>query len=135
MPGIVSWPLLSIQSLPVSLADEVPVNDLEERRHVLRPPVLIFQIVGVLPNIHPKQGLLVPADRRVLIGRRLDAQLLVRIEDHPGPAAPELAQSGLRQLLLENGKTAKPLLNPLQKFPEGWPPPSFFIICQKSVWL
>ena len=41
------------QSLLVALADEVPVNDLEERRYVFWPSVLIFQIVGMFPHIHP----------------------------------------------------------------------------------
>ena len=35
----------------------------------------------MFPNIHSEQRLLVLAEWRVLIGRRLDAQLLVRIED------------------------------------------------------
>src|SRR4051812_46979435 len=37
-------------------ADEVPVDDVLEGLHVIRAPILIFQVISVLPHIDPEQG-------------------------------------------------------------------------------
>src|ERR1039458_8930293 len=42
------------------LIDRVPVGHFPPRRQIIRAPVLIFQIVGVLPHIHAHHGLPAP---------------------------------------------------------------------------
>src|ERR1035437_791082 len=106
-----AWQFPSTESLLVALAHEIPVDHLEEGSHVIRAAVLVFEVVGVLPDINPEQRLLVLAGRRVLVGRRLDAQLLVGIEDQPSPATAELTQCGFGEFVFEGAKSAKPLLN------------------------
>jgi len=87
----------------VPLAHEIPVDDVEERRHVVRATVLVFEIVGVFPDIEASSGVC----RRVS-GESwfacLDVELLVRIDGEPRPAAAELAQGRLREFLLERRK-------------------------------
>jgi hypothetical protein len=58
----------SAQTLFVTVRHPVPVDHVEKRRHVVRAAILIFQIIGMLPNINAEQDLLPLADRRILIG-------------------------------------------------------------------
>lgn len=40
----------------IVIGDLLPVHHVPDVLQVLGPPVLVLQIVGVLPNIHPKNG-------------------------------------------------------------------------------
>src|SRR5262245_34857447 len=46
----------------VTLRHEIPVDHVEPRSDVLRPTVLIFEIVGVFPDINSQQWLFALAD-------------------------------------------------------------------------
>ncbi len=47
-----------------------PVHHIPERSHIIRPPILILQIIRVLPNVQPHHCGLAFHNRRILIRRR-----------------------------------------------------------------
>jgi len=49
--------LEAIETIPNSARNIVPIDDVDGRRQVIRSPVLILAIIGVLPNIDAAQGL------------------------------------------------------------------------------
>src|SRR5262245_38331113 len=51
-----------------TFVDFRPVDDVPPRVDVVRPPVLILQIVGVLPDVDAEHDLLAVHQRAVLIG-------------------------------------------------------------------
>src|SRR5258707_728276 len=64
---------------------ELPIGDLlEEGRHVVRPPVLIIQIVGMLPHVEREERRLAIDQRRIGVGGGGDLQLAIR-QREPSP--------------------------------------------------
>src|SRR5204863_8782493 len=51
-----------------------PVNDVPPRVDVVRAPVLVLEVVGVLPDVHAEERGLPVGDRRVLVGRGDDRE-------------------------------------------------------------
>src|SRR5258707_7548416 len=87
--------------LLVALGDGLPVDRVEPRRHVVRALVLVLQVVGVLPDVDAKDRGQAVHVRAVLVGVALERELAARVGGEPSPAAPELADRGLGELLLE----------------------------------
>src|SRR5688500_8589090 len=84
-----------------TLRDELPIDEIvDEGLQVVRPTVLVVEIVGVLPHVDAEQGLLA-MDQRVLAVRRLGDLELPAVLDEPGPARPELRGTGLGEGVLE----------------------------------
>src|SRR5580693_1352530 len=75
-----------IKTSTESLVDLVPVHHIPPGADVVGAPVLIFEVVGVLPHVDPEHGLLPFHQRAVLVGGALDHQLSTMIDD-PGPSA------------------------------------------------
>ena len=67
------------------LRHKIPVDQIPPCRDVIRPAILIFQIIGVLPDVQTKNRLLALHQRIVLIRRARDRQLAA-VADEPGPA-------------------------------------------------
>src|SRR4051794_14987108 len=65
-------------------ADLAPVHHVPPGRDIVRPPVLVLQIVGVLPDIEAEDRLLAVHERVVLVRRAHDRQLAA-VADQPGP--------------------------------------------------
>lgn len=84
--GLVYGAKLSSE-LRIALRDVIPIDDAHDRCQVVRPAVLIFEVVGVFPNVDSKQGAAVGQQRAVLIGSGVENQLPVRIQRQPGPTA------------------------------------------------
>src|SRR5271170_7467296 len=82
--------------------------------HVIRPPILIVQIVGMLPNIDGKQRLQMLRQWIVAISSFGNAQLR-SIQDQPCPTGTELLDCGLGELALEFGQISKCVLDPLSQ--------------------
>ena len=82
------------------LVDLVPVNDIEKGSDVLRPPVLVFQVVSVLPDIDPQDRGFSLADRAILVRCGYDFQLSL-VYRHPSPSASEDKSCGVREVLLD----------------------------------
>jgi hypothetical protein len=96
---------------------EIPVGELlEEGRHVVGPPVLIVEVIGVLPHVDGEQRDLAVDDRRVGIAGRADLELVVG-EAKPGPAAAELADRRCLEGGGEGGEAAQILLDPISDSP------------------
>src|SRR5579859_4733195 len=87
--------------LLVALGDRLPVDGVEPGRDVVRALVLVLEVVGVLPHVDAEDRGHALHVRAVLVGVALDRELAARVGDQPRPAAAELADSGLLQLLLE----------------------------------
>jgi hypothetical protein len=67
---------------------------------MLRPAVLVGQVIGVLPDVDPEDRGFALAERAVLVRRGHDFQLVL-VRREPGPAASEEKGGGVREVLLE----------------------------------
>src|ERR1700676_3497667 len=72
----------------VVLRGGVPIDDVPPSLDVIGAHVLIFQVVGVLPNVNTENGLGTERNGRVLIRCRIDGQLAV-LDDEPSPSRAE----------------------------------------------
>src|SRR5690606_18977264 len=67
----------------------VPVDDVPPGGDVVGAPVLILEVISVLPHIEAEDGGIAVHHRRVLVGRAGDGELSVFGDDKPRPAAAE----------------------------------------------
>src|SRR5690348_9883523 len=81
--------LMSAHALGKAFGDLVPVDDIPPGRQILWAPVLILQIVGMLPDIVAHYGVETVDEWAVLVGRRGDRELAIRADDQPRPAGAE----------------------------------------------
>ena len=70
--------------MEIIFGDLVPVDDVPPSLNILKPAILVFQIVGVFPNIEAKECFAAVHDGIVLISGRLDHELAVA-EQQPSP--------------------------------------------------
>src|SRR5687767_14229707 len=87
--------------------DFIPVYDIPPRGQVVGTPVLVLQIVGVLPNIVAQHMILPVRDRIVLVGCAGNFEFAVIGPDQPGPTAAELLGAGLIELGLHLFEASK----------------------------
>src|SRR5262245_11415673 len=103
-------PLRPILPVPPESAQALvhfrPVDHVPPRGEVVRPAVLILQVVRVLPHVDAENRLLAVHQRTVLVRAALDHQLSALI-DHPRPAAAEAARAGFVDLVLEGIEAAE----------------------------
>src|SRR5205814_10715806 len=78
------------------------------------PPILVIEIVGVLPDIAGQEGRLPERDRVDAIQGVRDLELTL-VGDEPGPAAAELIDRGLLELLLDLVHVAEIALESLRE--------------------
>src|SRR5271166_5641546 len=83
-----SWPL----DRPERLGHLGPVHDVPPGVDVVRPAVLVVEVVRVLPDVDAEEWRLARGDRAVLI-RRCDDGESGAVVHEPGPAGPELPHS------------------------------------------
>src|SRR6476660_5638864 len=79
---------------------EVPVYQVPPGRNIIGTPVLILQVVGVLPHIKAKERHLSIRDRRILVGRRENLELSILCRE-PRPTAAKTLYRSIVKLLLE----------------------------------
>ena len=84
-----------------SLLDLRPVHHIPPRGKVLIPPVLILQVVGVLPDVDAHDGEFALHNRTVLIGGGVDFQLAA-VGNQPCPSGAKAAHGGSTQFLFES---------------------------------
>src|ERR1043166_3227499 len=87
-----------------------PIDHIPPRRDVVRSPVLILEVVGVLPHVEAQQGSLALHERTVLVRRAEHVEPVAR-QGEPRPAAPEPRAPSGGQLLLEGRDAAERLLD------------------------
>src|SRR5260370_2767583 len=96
----------------------LPVHYVPPGRDVFRPAVLIFQIIGVLPNIQTDHWKLAFHDGGILIGGGKDIELAA-IFHEPSPAGSEPRGCCRPELFFEGGKTAERAVDGRRQVP-GW---------------
>src|SRR3989338_10050752 len=116
--------LFCLQCRFVQFGYSAPIDDVPERRDVIRTPVMIFQVVGMFPDIQ-SQNRRSPAlghihDRIILVGRGANTKLSFG-NRQPGPAAAKTGGGRIGKLLFERVKTAEVLRDGVREF-TGWLP-------------
>src|SRR5689334_5847558 len=96
-----------MRALFESLVDLIPIYDVPPRRKVLGTPVLILQIVGMLPNIISHNGMMTIYDGVILVGGLYHFQLSRISPYKPHPSTAESIGAGVVKLLLELFEAAK----------------------------
>src|SRR5580704_8715842 len=81
--------------------DGIPVERVEPCGYIVRPLVLVLEVVGVLPNVNSKDRGQPLHVRAVLVGVTLHGQFRLLVDDQPCPAAPELADGSLLEQFLD----------------------------------
>src|SRR5207253_4739296 len=74
--------------------DLVPVDDVPPGGEVVGPPVLVLEVVGVLPHVDPEERRLAVHQRRVLVRGRRDSEAGA-VPDEPCPAGAEALHAGV----------------------------------------
>src|SRR5260370_24003851 len=82
------------------LVDLIPVNNVPPGRQIVRPSVLVLEVVGMLPDVIAQDRVQTLRERVVLVRCRDDLQLAA-IEHQPAPARAELLRRRLVEQLLE----------------------------------
>ena len=109
--------MVAISAAPlIPLLDKVPVDPVEPVVHIVRPAVLVVQVVGVLPHVQAEQGPQAHGQGAVLVGQLHDGQPAGVLADQPGVAGAELPQGGGLHLGLPVFKGAEV---PLHGLPQG----------------
>src|ERR1700676_2009110 len=98
----------------VVLCGGVPIDDVPPSLDVIGAHVLIFQVVGVLPNVNTENGLGTERNGRVLIRCRIDGQLAV-LDDEPSPSRAEAAQASGGEFFLEPRESPEGRLDSIGK--------------------
>ena len=85
----------------IASGDTRPIQYAPERPDIVRAAVLIFQIIGMLPNVIAKQGVLALNERRVLIWTRNERELAFPIDKDQRPAGAEHFCGGKIEIRLQ----------------------------------
>ncbi len=106
------------------LGGEVPVEQLVDHRiDVVGTPVLVVEVVGVLPDVDRQQRLLALGERDLGVAG-LDDLELAAVEDQPAPAGAELRVTrGRANSFLKLSKPPKSASIIGASLPGGLPPP------------
>src|SRR5208282_527745 len=83
-----------------------PVHHIPPRTDVISPPILVLQVVGVLPNVEPQNRDFAFHNRAVLVGGRVDVKLAA-LGNEPSPSRAKAAHGGGGEFLFEGVETSK----------------------------
>src|SRR5215472_4063466 len=97
----------------VALVDLVPVDDVPPGGEIFRTTVVVFQVVGVLPDVVAEDGIQSLRNGIVLIWRRHDLHFAVRLARKPYPSRAELLRASIVEFGFEIVEVAKGFLNRL----------------------
>src|SRR3954463_9075126 len=84
-----------------AVLDFLPLHYVPPRRQIIRPAILILQVVRVLPDVHAEHRELAFHHRTVLVPLGDDVALAAALPE-PRPARPEARGARLIHLLLES---------------------------------
>src|SRR4029077_11409480 len=76
-----------------TLVDFVPVHYAPPRGEVFGTAVVVFQVIGVLPDVVAEDGIQALREGIVLIRRGDDLHIAVRLPGEPGPSGAELLRA------------------------------------------
>src|SRR5580704_6753544 len=89
-----------------ALVDLIPVDGVPPGGEVVRSPVVVLEVVSVLPDVVAEDGVAALRDGVVLVGGGDDGEL-AGFEDEPAPAGAELLGGSLVEELFEAFKVAE----------------------------
>ena len=115
-----------------ALFDLRPVDHVPPGSDVIRPTILVLEIVGMLPHVAAENRGLAAHERGVLVGRALDGDGAA-ISGQPGPPAAETAGAGLGELFLELREAAERRADRIGQGPDGSLAPPGAMISQNIV--
>src|SRR5690606_34599717 len=84
-----------------------PVDDVIEGGNVIGTPILILEVIGMLPDVEPQYGRVARHEGAVLVARAFNDKLFIGGYAQPGPAAAETRQGCLGKSLFELIQAAK----------------------------
>ena len=119
----------------VAMIDLTPVHHIPKRGDVVGPAILVFQIVGVFPNVETQHRHVAMHDRAVLVGGAFDQELFVFIEAEPGPTAAKTAHARLLQRFFEGVEAAQFGFDGVGQLADRSPSFALAEIVQNSEWL
>src|ERR1700684_4393791 len=79
----------------VAFVDLVPVDGVPPGGQIFGAAVVVFQVVGVLPDVVAEDGIVALGDGTVLIGRAHDVDFAAGLAGQPDPSAAELFDAGV----------------------------------------
>ena len=82
----------------------IPVDDVEEGRDVIGTPILVVEVIGVLPDIDTQDRDPTLHQWRILVRRTFDNELSV-VQRQPCPSAAKTRRRGIREGLFETCRT------------------------------
>src|SRR3972149_11992947 len=88
----------------------LPIDHVPPIFNILRPAVLVLEIVGGLPNVNSQKRELSLGDRGILVGSFHNCQLPGRIFDQPRPTAAESSGGDFRKLFFKLLKASEILI-------------------------
>jgi len=86
----------------VAFVDFFPVDYVPPGLEIFGPAVVVFEIVGVLPDIVAEDGMKSLRDGIVLIWSADDFHFAFAVSSQPDPSAAELGYAGGVEFLLES---------------------------------
>ena len=95
----------------VTLVDFVPVHDVPPGGEIFRAAVVVFQVVGVLPDVVPEDGVKSLGNGIVLIGGSDDLYFAGGLACQPDPSGTELLGAGVVELGFELVEVAESFLD------------------------
>ncbi len=110
-----------------------PIHYIPPRRQVIRPAIVVLQVIRVFPDIVAEDRVQTLRQRIVLV-RSGGNREFATLPHQPSPAGAELLGRGVVERLLEVFKAAEVRLGLRgESFPVGLPPPFGAMICQNIV--
>ena len=89
-----------------AFADEVPVDDILEGFEVIGSAILVFEVIGVFPDIETEDGNSAGGVGAILIGEGFDGEFFV-FKNQPSPAASEDFEGGGCIVFLKFGEASE----------------------------
>src|SRR5687768_3085019 len=113
--------LAAVTSLPpccgVAVRHLFPVHHVPPRFDVVGAPVLVLEVVGVLPYVEAEDRGPTLGDRAVLVGGVLDPELAAPLDAEPCPAAAEATRGGRGDFGFESPKVLERLRDRVGQLP------------------
>src|SRR5688572_887830 len=118
--AVVLLPPMAIWLAPgrgVAVRHLFPVHHVPPRFDIVRSPVLVLEVVGVLPNVEAEDRGPALGDRAILVGGVLDPELATPLDAEPCPAAAEATSGGRGDLGFESPKVFERLRDRVGQLP------------------
>src|ERR1700686_702579 len=103
------------------MVDFFPVHHVPPRGEILRPAIVVLQVIGVLPYVVAEDRIKALGERIILVRRADDLYLAARLASEPCPAAAELFDARIVELGFEIVEVAEAFLDDVGNRPTRVP--------------